>query len=497
MTLTALPRHSTVLTDTRRAADYYRQTFGLTTLKPANGWSWSTYTQGIQALYRQSGDQRFLDDNMSWGRSALWAISTIQTNPDTVKAGQTYFDLQAIDPAASLTGMDATMSTDLASQPISKYDWIDALFMGLGNFPRWAVRTGNQAYLAKMDQLYSWTRDQGGTSSRCAGRTVPQPGLYDVASGLWFRDCTYVGVRDVNGRPVFWGRGNGWVIAAMAEVLGRLPATDPHRAKYVAMLTSMAARLAAVQGADGFWRASLADPALYPDPETSGTGLITFAIAYGIGAGILDRTTYLPVVARAWHGLTTLALQPNGFVAGCQAAGVDPRAPFIGKAPRVPPSPTTAGTVNVDSPPFCVGAFLLAGSEVARLTTSLSTGRPVAATSAQVGNEPARAVDGNVTTRWSAKVFPQSITVDLGSIVAVSNSMVVTYLDRAYRYRIQTSVDGLTWQLAVDRTANTLRGTRLDDFGTRPARYVRLTVTGVTADPTTWVSIQEFAVYGG
>jgi len=153
VTLTALPRHSTILADTRRAADYYRQTSGLTTLKPANGWSWSTYTQGIQALYRQSGDQRYLDDNMSWGRSALWAISTRETNPDTVKAGQTYFDLQAIDPAASLTGIDATMSTDLASQPISKYDWIDALFMGLGNFPRWAVRTGNQAYLANYQTL--------------------------------------------------------------------------------------------------------------------------------------------------------------------------------------------------------------------------------------------------------------------------------------------------------------------------------------------------------
>ena len=41
----------------------------------------------------------------------------------------------------------------------------------------------------------------------------------------------------------------------------------------------MAARLIALQGSDGFWRASLADVARYPAPETSGTALMTYALA--------------------------------------------------------------------------------------------------------------------------------------------------------------------------------------------------------------------------
>jgi rhamnogalacturonyl hydrolase YesR len=492
-----LPPHSAVVTATKRAANYYRTTYAHTTLTPRNGWSWATYTQGVQALYRQAGDARYLADGMAWGQSVSWRPATSQTNPDTIKAGQTYFDLHAIDPAAALTAMDARMAADLTGLPLSQYDWVDALFMGLPNWTRWAARTGNPAYLDKLDALYAWTRDHGAASARCAGKPAAQPGLYDAAEGLWYRDCSYVAAKDANGRPVFWSRGNGWVIAAMADVLTSLPATDPRREKYADMLRTMAARLAQLQGSDGMWRASLADTALYPQPETSGTGLITYALAYGIRAGLLDAATYLPVVARAWHGLTTLALQPSGFVTDCQAPGVGPGPAYSAKAPRTAPTATSSGTVNVDSPPYCVGAVLLAGAAVAALPGSESTGRPVAYTAQEVGNEAAHVDDGDVTTRWSAKGFPQAVTVDLGANRQLSNAMVVPHLDRPYRYRIQTSTDNVHWQLAVDRTTNTATGSRLDDFagGIAPARYARLTVTALYGASTTWVSIQEFAVY--
>ena len=45
----------------------------------------------------------------------------------------------------------------------------------------------------------------------------------------------------------------------MAQVLQTLPAADPRRATYSAMLQTMAASLAPLEGSDGFWRASLAD----------------------------------------------------------------------------------------------------------------------------------------------------------------------------------------------------------------------------------------------
>src|SRR5207237_10326485 len=180
-------------------------------------------------------------------------ISATDANPDRVKALQTYYDLHALDPAASLTKADAEMASELTAMPVSQYDWADALFMGLPDWTRWATRTGNSAYLDKLDALYAWTRDEGATSSRCAGSTASQSGLFDSSRGLWYRDCTFVGVKDANGQPIFWSRGNGWVVAAMAQVLQTLPAADPRRATYSAMLQTMAASLARMQGSDGFW----------------------------------------------------------------------------------------------------------------------------------------------------------------------------------------------------------------------------------------------------
>ena len=442
------------------------------------------------------GDQLYLNDNLSWGGTNTWAVTTAETNPDTIKSLQTYYDLNALSSTASLTKADAAMASDLTNRPVSQYDWADALFMGLPDWTRWATRTGNSAYLDKMDALYTWTRDQGATSTRCTG-TPSQPGLFDSTRGLWYRDCSYVGAKDPNGQPIFWSRGNGWVIAAMAQVVQTLPATDARRTKYVSMLQTMAAALAPLQGSDGFWRSSLLDSALYPSPETSGTALITYALAYGIKAGLLDSATYQPIVAKAWKGLSTMALQPSGFVTDCQANGVAPAAPYTATSPRTGQTSTSSGTVNSDEPPFCAGAFLLAGAQVAQLITSPSTGRPVTYTSQHTGNEATHVNDGNVTTRWSASVFPQSVTIDLGANTSVSNAQVVPYLDRAYRYRVQTSTDNSHWTTVIDRTANTTGGSLIDNFttGAVSARYVRLTVTGVYGVSTTWASIQEFAVY--
>ncbi len=487
-----VPQHSTVVAQLMRAADYYAPTIPMGT-GVRNGWSWSTYMDGDLRLHRTAGNQRYLDQAMAWGRANNWALTTSEQNPDSVKAAQSYFDLNRLDPSASLAAADARMSADLTGLPVRQYWWIDALFMGLPNWARWSARTGNTAYLAKMDALFDSVRNDGLTTVvNCAGRS---PGLYDPVERLWLRDCRYNGARDADGQKVFWGRGNGWVIAAMAEVLQALPVGDPHSARYRDMLIGMADRLRGLQGADGMWRTSLLNPTRYPVPETSATALIAYAIAYGVNAGLLDRATYVPVVIRAWAGLTTISLRPGGFVTNCQAVGFEPGTPFTGAGPTTPPTTTSPGSLNAESPPFCVGAFLLAGSEVARMTRAMSTGRPVTASAQQVGNEAPRAVDGDVTTRWSANGFPQALTVDLGQPMVASNTQLVPYLDRAYRYRVEASLDGVSWTTVVDRTTNSVPGTALDNFTPRTLRYARLTVTGVASGVTTWVSIQEFALH--
>ena len=150
-------------------------------------------------------------------------------------------------------------------------------------------------------------------------------------------------------RAEFWGRGNGWVIAAIARVLELLPADDAKHADYVTMLGTMAAALKPVQGTDGMWRANLLVPTQFPNPETSATGFITYAMAWGINNGALDRATYLPIVQKAWQGLTTV-VDANGLVGYVQPVGAGP-----------------AAATATSTTPYGVGAFLLAASEVAKL----------------------------------------------------------------------------------------------------------------------------------
>ena len=366
----SLPPRSIVLTATKRAADYYRPIYPVTAVLPRNGWSWSTYFAGDLALHQRTNLVRFRTDVRAWGDGNGWAVNTTERDPDTVLALQTYYDLHAIDPTVPLDGADAVMAHDLTDLPAAQYDWVDAVFMGLPTWARWAARTGSSAYLTKMDAFFRYERDTAATSTRCSGRTVPQDGLWNAAEGLWYRDCTFVGKLDPAGYPIFWSRGNGWAIAAMARVLAALPAGSPRGTKYRAILTAMAASLARLQGTDGLWRSSLLDPARYPAPESSGTALITYALAWGIKAGVLSRSTYLPVVVRAWDGLTRLALQPSGFVSRCQGPGGAPGTSFQKGAPTTPATGTSSGSVDTDSPPFCVGAFLLAGTAVAQLAPS-------------------------------------------------------------------------------------------------------------------------------
>ena len=182
------------------------------------------------------------------------------------------------------------MAADLAL-PANQYWWIDAMFMGLPLWPRWAARTGAAAYGAKHGELYAFLKTDGATTWR---QGCTDTGLFDATENLWWRDCKYVPARDALGHKVFWSRGNGWVLAAMARMLMVLPPSDPQAAEYRSMFQRMSARLAQLQGADGMWRFSLLSPSLYPRPETSGTALFTYAMAYGIRTGVLDAATYLP-----------------------------------------------------------------------------------------------------------------------------------------------------------------------------------------------------------
>jgi len=103
--------------------------------------------------------------------------------------------------------------------------------------------------------------------------------------------------------PFYWGRGNGWVAAGMAELLRDLPATHPQRARILAGYRKMMAALLASQGADGLWRQLVDRPESWP--ESSCTGMFAFAFVTGVKHGWLDADPYAPAARRAWLALVS------------------------------------------------------------------------------------------------------------------------------------------------------------------------------------------------
>jgi unsaturated rhamnogalacturonyl hydrolase len=111
----------------------------------------------------------------------------------------------------------------------------------------------------------------------------------------------------------------------------------------------MATSVKAIQSKDGLWRPSLLDENEVPHPETSGSAFFCYALAWGINAGVLDKTEYLPVVKKAWAGL-------NKYVTA------------EGKLQWVQPIGASPDKVTIDNyQEYGAGAFLLAGSEIYKM----------------------------------------------------------------------------------------------------------------------------------
>lgn len=98
--------------------------------------------------------------------------------------------------------------------------------------------------------------------------------------------------------PFFWGRGDGWVAAGMAEMLRDLPADHPQRARIMKSYKIMMAALLRYQVKDGMWRQLIDHDEAWP--ESSSSAMFTFAMITGVKNGWLDPSIYGPAARRAW-----------------------------------------------------------------------------------------------------------------------------------------------------------------------------------------------------
>ena len=360
-----LPPAAEILKDTERVADWqlahlsridYIDLYLEETVNPT-AWVQGTLFVGLSALADRTGEPRYRDAILDHDRMTGWSLSGKADHADYQLIGQTYFwDYQHTHDAQALTAILQRFDQVLAEHPDVPLDfqivapdgsrpcqkrwcWSDALFMAPATWATASRITGDPRYLDYADREM-WATVQT---------------LYDPQEHLFYRDSLQMPKRDADGNKIFWSRGNGWVLAGLARFLDALPPDHPSRGRYETLFKEMARRAIQLQTAGGTWSPSLLAGAQGAPPETSGTSLFLFGLAWGVNHGLLDRDATLPALVRGWSALHA-AIRPDGRLGWVQKIGYAP------------------DQVGIDDTQlYGTGAMLLAGVELSRLSEGGST----------------------------------------------------------------------------------------------------------------------------
>lgn len=320
-------------------------------------WTQGAGDAGFMALAGISGDAKYRDAMLAMGETNQWKLGSRKYHADDHCVGQTYAELYFLYREPKMIAPLRQRFDDILAHPSDApsldftlpkgksqelWSWCDALFMGPPAWVRLTAATGDARYQDFAVKEWWHTTDY----------------LYDKDEHLFFRDSTYFKKAEANGQKVFWGRGNGWVMGGLVRVLQYLPANHPDRPRFEQLFKDMAAKILTCQQPDGLWRASLLDPESYPLKETSGSGFYTYALAWGVNQGLLDRDQFEPAVRKAWSALVG-CVAADGKLTHVQPIGADPK--------KFAPESTEV---------YGVGAFLLAGSEMYRMAV-LENAKPI------------------------------------------------------------------------------------------------------------------------
>lgn len=215
-----------------------------------------------------------------------------------------------------------------------RWGWCDALFMAP---PVYA-------------QLYKLNKDKKFLDFCFSEYKVTCDSLYNKNEHLFIRDLRFINAKEDNGKPLFWSRGNGWVYSGLTFMLNNVPKSHPSYNYYLNLYKEMSETIIKCYDKNGSWHASMFDLDSYPQPENSASGFFVHGLAWGINKGILDKKKYKPIVYKTWNALKS-HVNEDGKLGYVQS---------IGHAPKAVTKDSAA--------PYGVGAFLLAATEVMKLS---------------------------------------------------------------------------------------------------------------------------------
>ena len=173
--------------------------------------------------------------------------------------------------------------------------WVDSLMM-FSVFPaRYAAENGDTElmdFAARQPRLY-------------AGY------MMDGEDSLWYHSYWVKARRHHPNKKVFWGRGNGWVTAALPMILDFLPEDHSERRSILDILSKTSKALFSCQREDGFFDTVLKRPGK-TYRESSATALIASGWLHSVRCGYLGGE-YLAPGIKALEAVQSALKKENGM----------------------------------------------------------------------------------------------------------------------------------------------------------------------------------------
>ncbi len=185
--------------------------------------------------------------------------------------------------------------------------WIDDMYM-IGILQIEAYRTtGNQVYLDRAALEF------------CSYLTkLQQP------NGLFFHGPE---------APFYWGRGNGWVAVALAEIISVLPPDHKNYQSIVNAYCRMVETLVFYQLPNGMWRQLIDEDRAWE--ESSSTAMFGFAIHVGVSKGILKSRKYKNAYQKAWMALANHLTNEGNLSDICAGTGQSKEVNYYLDRPKI------------------------------------------------------------------------------------------------------------------------------------------------------------------
>lgn len=215
--------------------------------------------------------------------------------------------------------------------------WADDLYMSVPFLARMGKLTGNRKYTDfAIQQVENFNRY-----------------IYDSAAGLYHH--VFYNDQNMNG-VAHWGRCNGWVAVAQAELLANLPLDHPKRDMLIKLLLRQIAGFSRYQDQNGMWHQILDKPDSYL--ESSVTAMFVYTVAKAVNEGWISKR-YITIAQNGWDALSKKITADGQIPDICIGTSVEEDIRYYYSRPK-----ETNDTHGL-------GAFLMAGAEMIRAKDKL------------------------------------------------------------------------------------------------------------------------------